>query len=162
MAAVFLAVLMAFTSVSLAADGDEIKLSPDLEAQAKSLEGQIVAYCCWRAPVADHYSGVADEVRRNVRLMLKEGKSENEILDSYVKQYGTRILSAPPAEGFNLMSWILPFAALALGGLGVTIYLRRNQAPAAATAKAAKSGQASGKTSSDRYEKMLAAELREE
>ena len=49
------------------------------------------------------------------------GKSQQEILDYFVAKYGEQVLASPPKRGFNLVVWILPFAAI-LGG-GVVIYL---------------------------------------
>ena len=55
--------------------------------------------------------------------MLKEGKSDTEIYDYYVAQFGARVLAAPRAEGFNLLGWVLPFVVLGLGaGVVVAAY----------------------------------------
>ena len=57
--------------------------------------------------------------------MLQEGKSDDEIYEFYVAQFGAQVLAAPPAEGFNLLGWILPFVALGLGaGVVVAAYRR--------------------------------------
>ncbi len=41
--------------------------------------------------------------------------SDQEILDWFVQKYGATVLAAPTTTGFNLVAWIMPFAALALG-----------------------------------------------
>jgi cytochrome c-type biogenesis protein CcmH len=35
------------------------------------------------------------------------------------------VLSAPPASGFNLTAWVMPFAALGIGFILAIIFLRR-------------------------------------
>jgi len=76
----------------------------------------------------------ADPVRMTLLKMLEEGKSDKEIFDAIVQEHGKDVLLKPPAEGFFLMGWVMPFAGLA-GGLGV-VYLvlqRIRKRPAAAT-----------------------------
>ena len=69
--------------------------------------------------------GRAGEMNREVRGMLEEGRSDEEIYEFYVAQFGARVLAAPRAEGFNLLGWILPFVALGLGGGVVVAAYRR-------------------------------------
>lgn len=64
-------------------------------------------------------------MRRDIRKMLGEGRSEREILDAYVAIYGERILTSPPARGFNLVLYILPWAFGITAILGLLLILRR-------------------------------------
>ena len=51
--------------------------------------------------------------------------SEEQIIQSYVDQYGETVLSAPPRKGFHLTAWILPFAAFLIGGSILFVYLKQ-------------------------------------
>jgi len=76
----------------------------------------------------------ADPARARIAEMLAAGKTDTEIIDSFVQQHGKRILLQPPKEGFYLVGWIMPFVGLALGLLvvwKVVQYFRRR--PAVAT-----------------------------
>jgi len=42
-----------------------------------------------------------------------------------IQQYGTAVLAAPPAQGFNLAAWLTPFAAAAGGLVLIALVLRR-------------------------------------
>jgi cytochrome c-type biogenesis protein CcmH/NrfF len=42
-----------------------------------------------------------------------------------VDQYGAKILPEPPRQGFAWMAWLMPFAALLLGGGAVSYVLWR-------------------------------------
>ena len=95
-------------SLALAAE------KPDHEKSAKNLEKMLIAPCCFSQPVAIHISGAATEVKINIRRLLIEGKSEDEIIDDYVAEYGERILSAPRTEGFGITAYLLPVVALLL------------------------------------------------
>ena len=61
-----------------------------------------------------HYSHPA---RQRISKMLDQGMSDDAIVAVFVKEQGLSALAAPPAEGFNLLGWLMPFIALA-GGLG--------------------------------------------
>ncbi len=78
-----------------------------------------------------HFKGpVDDEIRKG----LGAGDSEETILARLKEKYGTVILGAPPAEGFNLVGWVMPFVALAIGLLIVRYFIRRWRRPRPAVA----------------------------
>jgi cytochrome c-type biogenesis protein CcmH len=77
-------------------------------------------------------------VREKLLGMVEAGKSDKEVIDAMVAEHGIKILRKPPAEGFFLSAWIMPFAA-AGAGLGIIYlvlksYMRKR--PAAAPAGA--------------------------
>lgn len=107
----------------------------DLEAQAKAIENKLMAPCCMSNTVAVHESGIAHQMRREIRESLAAGRSEREILDGYVEQYGEQILALPRASGFNLTAYLLPMGLLFAGAGALALALRRWRAtPAAAAA----------------------------
>ena len=116
-----------------------------LAVQARELEALLIAPCCWRAPIGDHQSAIAGEMKKEVRQMLQEGQEHQEILDHYVEQYGVRILAVPPQEGFNRMSFLMPIVFVVLGVALVGIVLQRWHRQSSG----ASSRQAEGETSSD-------------
>jgi cytochrome c-type biogenesis protein CcmH/NrfF len=69
-----------------------------------------------------HYSKPA---RIKIIAMQKEGRSDDEIVAQFVKDEGRRALAAPPAEGFHLLAWIMPFAVIALGLAVIWWFVRR-------------------------------------
>ena len=102
----------------------------DVEAEARRIEGKLMAPCCGATTLAQHHSGAADEMKREIRSLLAQGWTEQRILDHFVAQYGETILSAPPARGFNLLAYLLPLLALVVGPLVTWRVLRRNRPPA--------------------------------
>ncbi len=70
--------------------------------------------CPTRGPMTDE-----------VAKMLDEGKTQEQILPAFADKYGLRVLAAPPASGFNLSAWIMPFVALAIGFIAVGYVARR-------------------------------------
>jgi cytochrome c-type biogenesis protein CcmH/NrfF len=108
-----------------------------IEPQAKKLETMIIAPCCWSQQVSVHSSPASDEIKTNIRKLLAEGKTQQQILDAYVAEYGDRILAEPPARGFSAALYVLPWVFLA-GSIGlVVVVIRRLRTPAPAVAAAA-------------------------
>jgi ABC-type transport system involved in cytochrome c biogenesis permease component len=48
--------------------------------------------------------------------MLDKGMARAAIIAFYRKKFGEKVLSAPTTEGFNLLTWMIPFLALFVGG----------------------------------------------
>jgi len=60
-----------------------------------------------------------------INQKIDEGQSAEQITQFFVAQYGEQVLASPPKKGFNLVAWILPFAALLFGGGVVYVVLRK-------------------------------------
>lgn len=95
------------------------------ETTAKRLEGKLIAPCCFSQTVADHYSDVAAQIKRQIRQLLAQGQTEDQILDAYVQVYGERILAEPRARGFNLLAYLTPPLALIAGISGMFFMFTR-------------------------------------
>jgi len=57
----------------------------------------------------------ATPLREEIAGMIKQGMNPEQIVKAFVAKYGKVILAAPPAEGFDMMAWTLPFIMLLLG-----------------------------------------------
>jgi cytochrome c-type biogenesis protein CcmH len=53
--------------------------------------------------------------RELIRQMLAEGKSEEEIKQYFVENYGARVLSEPPRTGLNWLAYLVPPVAFLAG-----------------------------------------------
>ena len=102
------------------------------------------------------------ETRKILTGKLESGLTVDQIIKQYVDKYGETILSAPSKSGFNLSAWIMPFAALAIGGFGVRKVIQSWVRPT----QTEKDADANGKESapetdapSGKYSKKLADEL---
>ena len=107
-----------------------------LEEQARALERELMAPCCFGQTVDQHESEVSREMRAEMRVWLAEGVSEEQILDRYVERYGTRILAVPPRQGFNQLLFWMPWLVTLTLFVGVCLTLwmwyKRGQPPSPA------------------------------
>lgn len=72
----------------------------------------------------DFQCGISPAVHNDVLAMVNGGHSADEIMAALTGVYGDFILTAPRKEGFSLLVWVAPFAALAAGAVAVGTLLR--------------------------------------
>ena len=89
-----------------------------LETRFRELSDGLVCQCgCNKQLSVCEMQGCesATPMRREIREKLDAGETNDVILASFVERYGLTVLSAPPASGFNLSAWIMPFVVLIAG-----------------------------------------------
>jgi cytochrome c-type biogenesis protein CcmH len=96
--------------------------------------------------------GFATPAREKIAAAQKAGQSDQAIIDGFVKEMGIVALAVPPAEGFHLLGWIMPFIGIVLGLVAIFLYWKRfhSRVPAAAVA---------GPPVDEKYRKRIEAEM---
>jgi len=61
---------------------------------------------------------------KELETHIDAGETDAQIIAAFSEKYGLTVLSEPPATGFNLLAYILPFAALLIGAL-IAAYVAR-------------------------------------
>jgi len=110
--------------------------APALAATPKTsvstIEGEVMCPICGTLlELAE--SPQAQRERVLVKRLVAEGKSESEVKDALVAQYGTAVLALPQGSGFDLSAYVVPViafivAAIALA-LGVLRWRRASRPP---------------------------------
>jgi len=77
--------------------------------------------------VADSHSGLAGDLRQEVREMLAKGQSDQQVRDFMTQRYGDFILYRPPVRSTTALLWFGP-AALAVLGLVLLVAILRRRA----------------------------------
>ncbi len=54
-------------------------------------------------------------MRNELTAAVDQGDSDNTILQSFIRDYGTIVLAVPTNTGFNRLAWIMPYLALVIG-----------------------------------------------
>jgi cytochrome c-type biogenesis protein CcmH len=101
-----------------------VPLSPEQEELAAEIESELKCPVCRSQSVRTSRSFMAEDMSRQVRRMVAEGMSKEEIREYFVARYGDYIILAPRKEGFGWTVWLLPFA-LVLGGAATIFALTR-------------------------------------
>ena len=100
----------------------------------RQVEARLMCYCgCTDLTVRVCTCGTADAIRRDIADRLARGETADQVVTAFVAQYGAQIRSAPTKEGFDLVAWITPFAAIILAGAALVAVVRRWGAARAAS-----------------------------
>jgi cytochrome c-type biogenesis protein CcmH len=71
---------------------------------------------------------------KKLEQRVERNEPEDLTLQSFVQEYGQRVLAEPPTKGFSQLAWYMPIAAVLLGLVIVRAVLLRMRAPAVAAA----------------------------
>lgn len=84
------------------------------------IEGKVLCTCgCSDPSLGACTCGTADEMRAEIQKLIDEGKDEAEVISALRLVYGNDITNAPDKSGFDLTAWLMPFAVVFAGSVGV-------------------------------------------
>ena len=101
---------------------------PALEARMTRITAELRCLVCQNQTIADSNAGLAVDLRRETRAMLRQGKSDAEIIAYMTARYGDFVLYRPPLKASTLGLWAGPFVILAFGAWLLLRRLRRRPA----------------------------------
>lgn len=125
--ALILALVLLSTAV-FRVDANEaaaLAVDPVAEKRLQELSTELRCLVCQNQTIADSNAELAQDLRREIRGMIKEGKSNPEIIDFMVVRYGDFVLYRPPLKGITLLLWGGPLVLLLLGIFALQRYLRQ-------------------------------------
>ncbi len=96
----------------------------DPQTTLPAMEQQVMCVVC-RTPLSVANGPQADAERRQIRELIAQGKSQQQIKDALVTQYGERVLALPRDHGFNLAVYLVPIVGVALALLLLAFALPR-------------------------------------
>jgi len=118
-------------SVAVAGEAAPAAEDPQVEARMLKITSELRCLVCQNQTVADSNSGLAEDLRREVRAMIKRGASDDEIRRFMTDRYGDFVLYRPPLKTTTALLWVGP-GVLLVGGLAIlAIVLRRRSRLAA-------------------------------
>jgi cytochrome c-type biogenesis protein CcmH len=98
---------------------------PALEARMTRITAELRCLVCQNQTIADSNAGLAVDLRRETRELLRQGKSDEEIVAYMTARYGDFVLYRPPLKPTTALLWFGPAAMLLLGGTVLLLVLRR-------------------------------------
>ena len=124
-----LALLLVAATAQAAPAPDSLSDSAQ-EARARVLQKELRCLVCQGESLDESNASLAVDLRHLIRMRIKAGQSDKEIVDFLVSRYGDFILMEPPFEPGTYALWLTPFAVLILGaGIAIWIVIRARKSP---------------------------------
>ena len=133
--ALALSLAFAFTLVGAQAkEAAPLAEDPVVEQRLLVISEEMRCLVCQNESLSASRSDLAQDLRRELRTLIKQGKSDAEIRDFMVSRYGDFVLYRPRIKPETWLLWFGPFLLVVVAVVVLLVYLRRrNRAVAEAT-----------------------------
>ena len=122
----FALLALCLAAAAHAADAPLTAAEPELEAKMLRVSAELRCLVCQNQTIADSNAELAVDLRNQVRDMLRQGQSEQQIIDYMTARYGDFVLYRPPVRGATFLLWFGP-AVLMVGGLAALVLVLRRR-----------------------------------
>lgn len=125
----WLALLLAFqfTLPVQANEAAPLADDPVVEQRLIVIAEELRCLVCQNESLAGSRADLAMDLRREVRTLIKAGKTDAEIKEFLVSRYGDFVLYRPPVKPTTWLLWFGPLALLLMAGWVLFNVIRRNQ-----------------------------------
>jgi cytochrome c-type biogenesis protein CcmH len=122
--------LIALAPRALAIDTEAAFPDAQLQARYEALIHELRCVQCQNQSIADSPVGLASDLRREVRELIANGRSDADIKRFLTDRYGDFVLYDPPLTPRTYLLWGAPVLLLLLTlGVAGRVILRRSRAP---------------------------------
>ena len=121
------ALLLALSTLQVQAR-EAAPLAQDEATEKRLLEisSELRCLVCQNESLSASQAELANDLRREIRTLIKDGKNDKEIMDFMVSRYGDFVRYRPPLKGSTVLLWFGP-ALLLAGGLGALLLTLRRR-----------------------------------
>ena len=107
--------LLLLTLIAIVANAQPVTDEAVVEQRLSKLSHELRCLQCRNQTLAESPAGLAEDLRREIRVQIRAGKSDQEIIAFLTQRYGDFILYKPRVTAMNYLLWFGPFVLL-LGG----------------------------------------------
>jgi cytochrome c-type biogenesis protein CcmH len=126
-----LVLLLLLCASALAKEAAPVAADPALEARVVAITAELRCLVCQNQTIADSSSGLADDLRNQVREQLRKGASDEQVVQFMTERYGDFVLYRPPLKASTVLLWAGPALFLVVGVGTLALVLRRRSKLAA-------------------------------
>ena len=101
---------------------------PVIEARMVNLASDLRCLVCQNESLAGSHAELAEDLRREIREQMKQGKNDKEVVQYLTDRYGDFVLYRPPLRNYTLLLWFGPLIFLAIGAATWYATLKRRRA----------------------------------
>ncbi|OWV76155.1 cytochrome C [Rhizobium sp. R634] len=110
---------------AFAVNPDEVLADPALEARARTLSAELRCMVCQNQSIDDSNADLAKDLRLLVRERIKDGDSDDQVLNYIVSRYGEFVLLKPRFNNKTVLLWGAPVLLVIAGGLSLLVFARK-------------------------------------
>lgn len=96
-----------------------------VEQRMLALTRNLRCLVCQDESLAASQADLARDLRNEVRTMMENGRSNQQIVDYLVQRYGNYVRYRPPFDAETAVLWVGPFVLLMMGLGFLFVYVRR-------------------------------------
>ena len=122
----FIAVLF-FTFFAIAANAQPVTDEAVVEQRLAKLSHELRCLQCRNQTLAESPAGLAEDLRREIRVQIRAGKSDQEIIAFLTQRYGDFILYKPRVTATTYLLWFGPFVLLLAGLFILFRYIKKRR-----------------------------------
>jgi len=102
-----------------------VESDPQIEARLKALSSELRCLVCQNTTLADSSAPLAEDLRNEIRVLMHQGKSDDEVKAYLVERYGDFVLYRPPMQSNTMLLWFGPFIMLLVGAITLFFVLKK-------------------------------------
>jgi cytochrome c-type biogenesis protein CcmH len=121
---VALAAALLFCASALAKEAAPLAQDEVVEQRMVAISEELRCLVCQNESLAGSRADLAQDLRREIRELIKAGKSDREIMDYMVGRYGDFVRYRPPVKSTTWLLWFGPFVLLLIALAVLVNYLR--------------------------------------
>ncbi len=114
--------LITFSTISFSATNTS---EQTVETRLKNLSNELRCLVCQNSTLADSDAPLAQDLRKEIRSQLENGKSDEEVVAYLVARYGNFVTFRPPVNTSTALLWFGPFFMLIIGAITLVIVLKK-------------------------------------
>lgn len=99
--------------------------TPEQEQRFRNLIEELRCPKCQNQSISDSDADIAQDMREQVAEMLREGRSDEEIVQFFVTRYGDFVTYKPPVNAETMILWAGPGVVFVIGLMLVLLQIRR-------------------------------------
>jgi cytochrome c-type biogenesis protein CcmH len=126
LAGIALALMTSFASVH-AKEAAPLAEDPLVEKRLIHISEELRCLVCQNESLASSRAELANDLREEVRKLIRDNKSDSQIKEYLVTRYGDFVLYKPEVKPLTWVLWFGPFLLLVFGIAGMALYLRQRQ-----------------------------------
>ena len=96
-----------------------------VEKRMVDISDELRCLVCQNESLSGSHAELAQDLRREIRSLIKDGKSDADIMEFMVSRYGDFVRYRPPLKATTYLLWFGPFLLLVGAIVSLIVYLRR-------------------------------------